>query len=211
MDTSALSDVNGFERRTQNGEDGCKTVEEGSREGAGGGCAHERRSQRRRGVVARGFWETVTGTGPCRLACEWAGSLVLAFAPIGRCQGQSTQSSICASEKSSTGGPETAPLGYNNSKAKSKSISNVSNAQVPVATTRANGAALAKSARSLAIVEAGHNALGWQRVDGTMDRNEFVREVLTPNYVLRLAAHPLPFISFFLFLVARLARPICRS
>jgi len=39
VDTSALSDVNGFECRTQNDEDGCKTVEEGSREGAGGGCA----------------------------------------------------------------------------------------------------------------------------------------------------------------------------
>ena len=44
---------------------------------------------------------------------------------------------------------------------------NVAITQVPVpATTRANGAALAESSGSLAIVEAVHNALGWQRVDG---------------------------------------------
>ena len=93
-------------------------------------------------------------------------------------------------ELSSTGGQVTAPPGSSKSKAKSKSILNGPNAQVPIpATTQANGAALAKSAASAAIVEAIHGHSNGNGSFGTTDRNEFVREVLTLINVRRLPSH----------------------
>ena len=83
----------------------------------------------------------------------------------------------------------------NKSKAKSKSIPNGPNAQVSIpATTQANRAALAESAVSAAIVEAVHGRSNDNGLMGTMDRNEFVREVLTLIHVRRLPSHLWPFI-----------------
>jgi hypothetical protein len=69
----------------------------------------------------------------------------------------------------------------NKSMGKLKSIPNEPNAQVLLlATTQANGTALANSAASAAIVESVH-PLEWHQVvvDGTVERNAFVREVLS--------------------------------
>ena len=102
-------------------------------------------------------------------------------------------------EPSSTGGPATAPPCGNKSKAKSKSVPNGPNSQVPIpATTQANGVVLAESAVSAAIVEAVHGRSNGNGSMGTMDRNEFVREVLT-LILVRCPPSPLwPFIHFFL-------------
>ena len=162
------------------------------------GCAWECCPQRRCWVVTQDFGETITGTGPYRRACEWVGGLVLAPPTIGSCQDQSAQRSIRASEElesSSTGGPATVPSCGSKSKAKSKSIPNGPNAQAPVpATTQVNGAALAKSAASAAIVEAVHGHSHGNRSLGTTDRNQCVREVLTLIHVRRLSSYTWPFV-----------------
>ena len=93
-------------------------------------------------------------------------------------------------EPTSTGGQATASPCSSKSKAKSKSIPNGPNAQASFpATTQANGAALAKSAASAAIVEAVHGHSNGTGSLGTTDRNEFVREVLTLINVRRLPSH----------------------
>jgi hypothetical protein len=162
----------------------------------------ERRSQRRRGVVARGFWETVTGTGPCRLACEWAGSLVLAFAQSG-------------GVKANQPNPASAPVKNHPLEDRKRhlwvtTIRRPSQSPSPMCPTpKSQSPQRGLTARRSPSLRGALRSLrpDTTHSDGngsiaTMDRNEFVREVLTPNYVLRLAAHPLPFIYVFLFLVA---------
>ena len=119
--------------------------------------------------------------------------------PVKADQPNEVSAPVKNTESTSTGGQATAPPCSSKSKAKSKSIPNGPNAQVPVpATTQANGAALAKSAASAAIVEAVHGHSNINGSMGTTDRNEFVREVLTLIHV-RCSPSPLwPFIHFFL-------------
>ena len=105
-DASALSDVDGFERRRQNGKNGAKLSKKDR--------AREREEIEHSwdvpgdvacnidAVVACDLGETLTGTGPFCRACEWVGSLALASPTIGSCQDQSAQCSIRASENPRT-------------------------------------------------------------------------------------------------------------
>ncbi len=117
---------------------------------------------------------------------------------------------------SSIEGLATAPPGDNSSKAKSKKSPSPMwpTAQVPVpATTWANGAALAKSAASAAIVQAVDNALGWQRVDGD-DGPERVCERGAHSDPRALSSFLWPFIHFFLSFfswIDPIDRPIVRG
>ena len=197
-DTSALSDIDAFERRRQNGKNGAKLSKKDR--------AREREEIERSwdvpGNVARNVDAELS---PAVLGRE---SRAQAHA-VGRANGSTASPSprqqsgpvkadqpnevsapVKNTESTSTGGQATAPPCSSKSKAKSKSIPNGPNAQVPVpATTQANGAALAKSAASAAIVEAVHGHSNGNRSLGTTDRNEFVREVLTLIHVRRLPSH----------------------
>ena len=107
-DTSALSDVDGFECRRQNNKNGAKLSKKDR--------ARKREEIERSWdvpgnvvrkidsglVVARDLGETATNTGPCCRACEWVGSLALASSTTGSCQGQSAQRNARASEKPRT-------------------------------------------------------------------------------------------------------------
>jgi hypothetical protein len=118
-------------------------------------------------------------------------SPLLQSGPVKTNQPNAASAPVKNPEPSSTGGgPAIAPPCSSNSKAKSKSVPNGPNSQVSIpATTQANGAALAKSAASTAIVEAVHGHSNGNGSLGTTDRNEFVREVLTLIHVRCLPSH----------------------
>ena len=224
-DTSALSDVDAFERRRQNGKNGAKLSKKDR--------AREREEIERSWDVPGNVPRNVdAGLSPAILGRP---SQAQAHA-VGRASGSAVSPSprpqsgpvkvnqpntvsapVKNTEPTSTGGQATASPCSSKSKAKSKSIPNGPNAQVPVpATTQANGAALAKSAASAAIVEAVHGHSNGNRSLGTTDRNEFVREVLTLIHVRRLSYVMVAFHSRYLFPLGfssrpRLDRPIPRS
>lgn len=186
-DTSALSDVDAFERRRQNGKKGAKMSKRDR--------AREREDIERSWDVPGntiipnldvGLLHPAMGR-PSTVSPSPRSGAVNAKQP------NSASAPVNDPAPSSAGGQAaTAPLcGNNKSKAaKSKSVPNGPNAQVsvPPATTQANGAAIA------AIVEAvrnhdhpngnGSTSLPMTTTTTTMtDRNEFVREVLTLIHV----------------------------
>jgi hypothetical protein len=206
-DASALSDVDGFERRRQNGKNGPKLSKKVR--------AREREEIERSwdlpGDVARnidvGFSPAILGR-PSQAQAHSVGRASGSTAspsrhpqsgPVKTDQPNAVSAPVKIPEPSYTGEPAAASPCGNKSKAKSKSIPNGPNAQVSIpATTQANDAALAKSAASAAIVEAVHGRSNGNGSMGTMDRNEFVREVLTLIHV-RCPPSPLwPFIHLFL-------------
>jgi hypothetical protein len=209
-DTSALSDVDAFERRRQNSKNAKLSKKDSAR--------REREEVERSwdvpGSAATSVVVAAGSPGPHpvlgRPSSSQAPARNNAVVPPfvnGSQSGASKANQIKPasapvkpSEPSSTGGPATAPappVGNNKSiKAKSKHVvngSNESNSKVFVPDTtqaQANGAtALAKSAAGAAIVEAVHahhahsNVNGGTTVSTTTDRNEFVREVLALIHV----------------------------
>jgi hypothetical protein len=192
---SALSDVDAFERRRQNGKNGAKLSKKDQ--------AREREEIEHSwdvpGNVARnvdaGLSSAILGRPSQAQAHAVGGSSGSALSPSPLPQSgpvkinqlNAASAPVKNPEPSSTGGgPAIVPPCSSKSKAKSKSVPNGPISQVSIsATTQADGAARAKSAVSTAIIEAVHGHSNGDGSLGTTDRKEFVREVL----VYRLECH----------------------
>jgi hypothetical protein len=174
-------------------------------------------SQRRRRVVARGFGRPSQAQAHALWHASGTAASSSSSPQSGTCQDESAQRSIWASETSLDEHPledwqRHLRVTTVRRPSQKESISNVPNAQVPVpATTWANGAALAKSPASLAIAEAVHNALGWQRVDGDDGPEQVYERGARFDPLASFGSYLVPFIHVFPFLVVRLVRPIRRS
>jgi hypothetical protein len=196
-DTSALSDVDAFERRRQNGKKGAKMS--------------KRDRAREREDIERS-WDVPGNTTIPNLE---VGLLQPAVGRPSTVSPSPRSGAVNAKQPNSASVPvndpaqaATAPLCGNNNKskaAKSKSVPNGPNAKasVPPATTQVNGAAIA------AIVEAvrNHNHPNGNG-SATTDRNEFVREVLTLINVRQLS---FSYLWLFFIRYLWLDRPIPRS
>jgi hypothetical protein len=210
-DTSALSDVDAFERRRLNGRNGAKHSKKDK--------AREREEIERSWDVPGKSITPNLDAGPSyapailgRPSPQPQAHLAVGSArgsaaapPSPQSQSQSgTGSSVKPSQpnnvnstsalvknpepSSSTGGPSTVPPSINNkSKAKAKSVPNGPNGKASTPTTtqaQTNGAAtLVKSAATAAIVEAIHAHPNGNGWLPPTDRTEFVREVLTLIHV----------------------------
>jgi len=201
-DTSALSDVDAFERRRLNGRNGAKhSKKDRARErdeierswdvpgksitpNLDPGLSHTPeilgRPSQPQAHLAVGGARGSAAASPSPQAQTGAGSSV----KPSQLNNSSSAPVKNPEPSSSTGGlPPAPPSSNNKSKSKAKSIPNGPNgkASTPVTTqVQTNGAAtLVKSAASAAIVEATHAHPNGNGSLATRDRNEFVREVLS--------------------------------
>ncbi|KAI9507827.1 hypothetical protein F5148DRAFT_1376260 [Russula earlei] len=178
-DTSALSDVDAFERQRQNGRSGAKVTKKDR--------AKEREEIERSWDVPGSIGTNAAST-PARTVKSGSGLAASPSPQPGAPKSGATSVPVKALESCNGGGPATVLPISSKSKAKAKPASNGTNAKVPASNaTQANGAA------SAAIVGAMHSHSQSNGATSlrTTDRNEFVREVLTlihtdPSFVDRL-------------------------
>jgi len=221
-DTSALSDVDAFERRRQNGKNGGKLSKKDR--------AREREEIERSWDVPGGVSVNVVNAGspqqaglgrpspvPARTGVPAGGSGASPSPQPGilRVNQSNATSAPVKAPESSTGGQATVLPSGNKFKSKSnpKPVVN-SNANgpngkvalpVPNAAQTNGSAAVSKLAVSAAIVEAAHSHTNGAASLHTKDRNEFVREVLTLIHVRFVSSllhvYVLSFTPLFFFLL----------
>ncbi|KAI0278324.1 hypothetical protein BC826DRAFT_658658 [Russula brevipes] len=202
-DTSALSDVDAFERRRrQNGKNGAKQSKKDIERSwdVPGDITPNVSAGSPRAILGRPSQAPTHNNNNIVVPANGLAASPTPRSDALRANQPNATSAPAKTPEQTVGGPAPAPGGGSGrSKGKAKPPNtNGSNAKVPVPVTvpvpdtkQANGATLARAAASAAIVDAIHAHSNGSAPPPTTDRNEFVREVLTlihtdPSFVDRL-------------------------
>ncbi|KAI0305213.1 Dcp1-like decapping family-domain-containing protein [Multifurca ochricompacta] len=177
-DTSALSDVDAFERRRQNGKNGAKFSKKDK--------AREREEIERSwdvpgdGQVVQAGGQTALGKPSQALTRNAMSRPTASPSPLTGGASKPNQPKIgLAQVKPPEMSPASTLSGDNKTTTKSKPVANGLNPKLPVPDTTPTNGALVKSAASSAIVEVMQAHSNGNPPLPTTDRNQFVREVLT--------------------------------